>query len=111
MFAAKEAVKDDNFIKRSRLQVFSNKKQMQKMLQEIPWLRIYPSETNFFLIEITKGGLTSTQLKEELERQGLLIRDCSDFDGLNNRFFRVSVNETEKNERLVKCFKSLLKSN
>jgi threonine-phosphate decarboxylase len=106
MFAAKEAVKDDDFFKASRLLISRGKKQMQKMLQEIPWLKVYPSETNFFLVEIIKGGLTSTQLKEGLERKGLLIRDCSDFDGLNTRFFRVSVNKPENNERLIECLKA-----
>src|SRR4030067_538146 len=93
MFAAKEAVQDDDFIKRSRLLISRGKKQMQKTFQEFPWLKVYPSETNFFLVEITKGSLTSTQLKEGLGRKGLIIRHCCDFDGLNNSFFRVSVNK------------------
>jgi threonine-phosphate decarboxylase len=106
MFAAKEAVQDDDFIKRSRLLISRSKKRMQEMFQELNWLKVYPSETNFFLVEITKSGLTSTQLKEGLERKGLLIRDCSDFDGLSNRFFRVSVNKTEKNKELIEHLKS-----
>jgi len=80
------------------------------MLQEIPWLKVYPSETNFFLIEITEGDLTSSQLKEGLARKGLLIRDCSDFDGLNNRFFRVSVNKPEENKKLIEHLKSFVNS-
>jgi threonine-phosphate decarboxylase len=110
MFAATEAVKDDDFIKDSRLLISRSKRQLQKMLQEIPWLRVYPSETNFFLIEITKGDLTSTQLKKRLARKGLLIRDCSDFDGLTNRFFRVSVNKPEENKKLIKHLKSFANS-
>ena len=80
------------------------------MFQELPWLKVYPSETNFFLVEITKAGLTSTQIKEGLERKGLLIRDCCDFDGLNNRFFRVSVNKPEKNKKLIEHLKSFATS-
>ena len=110
MFAATEAVKDDDYVKRSRLLISRSKRQMQKMLQEFPWLKVYPSETNFFLIEITEGDLTSTQLKEELARKGLLIRDCSDFDGLNNRFFRVSVNKPEENKKLIEHLKSFINS-
>ena len=106
MFAAKDAVQDDDFIKRSRLLISRGKKQMQKMFQELPWLKVYPSETNFFLVEITKGSLTSTQLKERLEKKGLLIRDCSDFDGLNNSYFRVSVNKPKKNKKLIEHLKS-----
>jgi len=110
MFAATEAVKDDDYVKRSRLLISRSKRQMQKMLQEFPWLKVYPSETNFFLIEITEGDLTSTQLKEELARKGLLIRDCSDFDGLNSRFFRVSVNKPEENKKLIEHLKSFINS-
>jgi len=110
MFAATEAVKDDDFIKRSRLLISRSKRHMQKMLEEIPWLRVYPSEANFFLVEITEGHLTSTQLKDQLSRKGLLIRDCSDFDGLSNRFFRVSVNKPEENKKLIEHLKSFVNS-
>jgi threonine-phosphate decarboxylase len=108
MFAAAEAVKDDDFVKKSRLFISKSKRHMQKMLQEIPWLRVYPSQTNFFLVEITKGPLTSTQLKNRLDTKGMLIRDCSDFDGLNNRFFRLSVNKPEENKKLVEHLKSFV---
>ncbi|MDH5375764.1 MAG: threonine-phosphate decarboxylase CobD [Candidatus Bathyarchaeota archaeon] len=110
MFAAMEAVKDDDFIKKSRLLISRSKRHMQEMLQEIPWLKVYPSETNFFLLEITEGDLTSSQLKEGLASKGLLIRDCSDFDGLNNRFFRVSVNKPEENKKLIEHLKSFVNS-
>ncbi len=110
MFAAMEAVKDEEFIRNSRLLISRSKRQLQEMLQEISWLKVYPSESNFFLIEITKRGLTSTQLKEGLARKGLLIRDCSDFDGLNNRFFRVAVRKIEENKKLMENLKSFVNS-
>jgi len=110
MFAAMEAVNDDDFIKKSRLLISRSRRSMKKMLQRVPWLRVYPSETNFFLVRITEGDLTSTQLKEGLARKGLLIRDCSNFDGLDDRFFRVSVNKPEQNEKLVKHLESFVNS-
>ncbi len=108
MFAAIEAVKDDDFVKKSRRFISENKRHMQEMLQGVPWLRVYPSEANFFLIEITKGHLTSTQLQDGLARKGLLIRDCSDFDGLNNKFFRLSVNKPEENKKLMEHLESFV---
>ena len=107
MFAAAEAVKDIEFIKKSRLLISNSKRQMLEMLKTIPWLKIYPSETNFLLIEIIRKDLTSTQLAEGLAKKGLLIRDCEDFDGLNNRFFRVTVRKPEENRKLVEQIKSL----
>jgi threonine-phosphate decarboxylase len=106
MFAAAEAVKDVNFIENSRLLLSNSKRQMLEMFKSIPWLKVYPSETNFLLIEIIREHLTSTQLAEGLAKKGLLIRDCKDFDGLNNRFFRVTVRRPEENRKLVEQIKS-----
>ena len=108
MFAAAEAVKDTEFIKKSRLLISNSKRQMLEMFKTVPWLKVYPSETNFLLIEIIRDDLTSTQLAEALAKKGLLIRDCEDFDGLNNRFFRATVRKPEENRKLVEQIKSLV---
>jgi len=106
MFATAEAVKDTDFIKRTRFLVSKSRREMQEMFKPITWLKVYPSETNFLLIEIIREDLTSTQLAEGLAKKGLLIRDCEDFDGLNNRFFRVTVRRPEENRKLVEQIKS-----
>jgi threonine-phosphate decarboxylase len=105
MFAAAEAVKDEDFIEKSRLLISKSKRQMLEMLETILWLKVYPSETNFLLIEIIGKDLTSTQLAEQLAKKGLLIRDCKDFDGLNNKFFRVAVRKPEENRKLIEQIK------
>ncbi len=107
MFATEAAVKDTDFIKRSRLLVSKSRKEIREMFKSIPWLKVYPSETNFLLVEIIQGDLTSTQLREGLAKKGLLIRDCKDFDGLNNRFFRVTVRRPDENKKLIEQIKSL----
>ncbi|MBA7480677.1 Threonine-phosphate decarboxylase [subsurface metagenome] len=106
MFGSVEAIKDKDFIKRSRLLLSNSKRQMREMFNTIPWLKVYPSETNFLLVEITRGDLNSTQLREGLAKRGLLIRDCKDFDGLNNKFFRVTVRRPEENKKLLEQIKS-----
>lgn len=106
MFAAEAAIEDEAFIEKSRAFAFRSKKQLQKMLQEIRWLKVYPSEANFFLCEIKASKLTSTQLKEALERKGVLIRDCSNFEGLNNKFFRVAVKTPRENRKLFELLDS-----
>jgi len=106
MFGAVEAINDEDFINRSRLLISKSKRQMREMFSSIPWLKVYPSETNFLLVEITREDLTSTQLREWLAKRGLLIRDCKDFDGLNNKFFRVAVRRLEENKKLIEQIKS-----
>ena len=107
MFATAAAVKDVDFIKRSRILVSNSRREMRELLKTIPWLKVYPSETNFLLIESIRDDLTSTQIREGLAKKGFLIRDCKDFDGLNNRFFRVTVRRSEENKKLIAQIKAL----
>ncbi|KON31310.1 hypothetical protein AC477_04270 [miscellaneous Crenarchaeota group-1 archaeon SG8-32-1] len=107
MFATVSAIEDTNFIKKSRILVSNSRKEMRELFKTVPWLKVYPSETNFLLIEIIRNGLTSTLIRESLAKKGFLIRDCKDFDGLNNRFFRVTVRHPEENKRLIQQIKSL----
>ena len=105
MIAAKEAVTDRAFIEKSRLFVSREKAYMLRQLQRIRWLEVHPSDANFFLMKITKDGLTSTQLKDRLIMSGLLIRDCANFRGLNDKFFRVSVRRHTSNKLLIRSLK------
>ena len=107
MYSTASALNDNDFTNKSRTLVSNGRKQMQEMFKTIPWLKVYPSETNFLLIEIIKGDLTSTYIRDKLAKKGLLIRDCKDFDGLNNRFFRVAVRLPEENKKLLEQIKSL----
>jgi threonine-phosphate decarboxylase len=107
MFATEAAINDVEFIKKSRLLVSQSRKEMLEMFKSVPWLKVHPSETNFLLVEIIRGDLTSTQIKEALAKKGLLIRDCKDFDGLDNRFFRVTIRRPEENKNLIEQIKLL----
>lgn len=69
-------------------------------LSAFPKLRIYPSSANYLLIEI-KEGMTARELKERLIPHRIMIRDCTSFMGLSDRFFRVAVRSTEENRRLL----------
>jgi len=107
MYAAAEAVKDREFVKRSRALLEKSRSELREMLNSLGWLKVYPSETNFLLIEILRKDLTSTRLAEALAKKGILIRDCRDFDGLDDRFFRVAVRMPEQNRKLVEQLKTI----
>jgi threonine-phosphate decarboxylase len=69
-------------------------------LSRITGLKPYPPEANFILVRI-ETDLSSTKLQEDLAKKGILIRDCSNFVGLNDKFFRVAVRKREENLRLI----------
>jgi len=69
-------------------------------LSRIAGLKPYPPEANFILVKI-ETELSSSELQEDLAKKGILIRDCSNFAGLNDKFFRVAVRKREENLRLI----------
>ena len=69
-------------------------------LSQITGLKPYPPEANFILVKLETGP-SSSKLREDLARKGILIRDCINFAGLKNRFFRVAVRKREENLRLI----------
>ena len=45
---------------------------------------------------------------EELLKQGILIRDCGNFRGLEKGFYRIAVKEHGENEELVEAMKKIV---
>lgn len=63
-------------------------------------VEVLPTDTHYFLARLQKG--TAAQLKEFLAtRHGLLIRDASNFEGLDARYFRIAIQTEEENNLLI----------
>ncbi|MCL5056970.1 MAG: threonine-phosphate decarboxylase CobD [Actinobacteria bacterium] len=71
-------------------------------ISSIPGLKPYPSEVNFLLVDITGAGMTTGELVEKMGMRGILVRNCSNFEGLEAPCIRVAVRLREENERLVR---------
>ena len=62
----------------------------------------YPDDEFFYIL----GGdnilkFTEWQNYEELLQKGILIRNCSDYEGLGDGFYRVAVLTSEENKKLL----------
>ena len=78
-------------------------------LQAIPFLRVIPSEANYFLCEVlppfTSHGLVASLLK----RHNILLKDCSTKRAFNGRnYVRIAIRNRQDNERLVTALASIL---
>jgi threonine-phosphate decarboxylase len=107
-YATLAGFNDKEFINNTKRRVSEEKGKLTKALFEIGGLHIYPSETNFVLVKITAPQFTSTQLREELGKEGLLIRDCSTFVGLDNKYFRLTVRSAEDNGKLIAALRRIM---
>ncbi len=103
------AFKDKEFIQKTKRSIADEKARLAKTLTEIGGLKVFPSETNFLLAKILNGKITSTELREQLAKQGLLIRDCCTFVGLDTTYFRVTVRSNEDNQKLTEAIRTLFK--
>lgn len=75
-------------------------KQFMSQLDEIKGIKTYPSECNFFLVELDKPD--ATKLKTYLiQNHGLLIRDASNFRGLGSQYIRLSTRSKQQNKLLT----------
>jgi threonine-phosphate decarboxylase len=84
--------------------------EFQQKLNGIDGLEVTASDCNYFLIKLKKGK--ATDLKAFLIREyGLLIRDASNFRGLDDSFFRLSVQEEDHMQLLIKGIETWLLRN
>lgn len=68
---------------------------------------VWESRTNFLLARLRMGHASA--LKEYLaEEHGMLIRDASNFDGLDKQYFRIAVQSAEEDDRLVHAMEEWL---
>ena len=84
--------------------------ELEKELRQVKFLRVMPSQANYFLCEIlppfTANGLVLAMLK----KYNILMRDCSDKKGLDGKqYMRIAVRSKEDNARLIKALQTLAK--
>lgn len=79
-----------------------------KDLQQISFLRIIPSQANYFLCEVLAPFTSKELVATMLKRFDILLKDCSTkkaFDGQS--YIRIAVRNTADNKKLVNCLKQL----
>ncbi len=76
-------------------------------LNRIEGVAALQTETNFMLVRLPRG--TAAALKTYLiDRHGILVRDASNFKGLNERYIRVAAQLPEENDALVEAVKTYM---
>ena len=83
----------------------------EKGLRTIPYLRVMPSQANYFLCEVLPPYTATEIVVYTLRQHNILTRDCSLKPGLNpnKQYMRIAVRNHEDNTRLVEALKQLKK--
>lgn len=94
---------DKDYIAATRDLVLSERQRMYELFQASERFRPYKPTANFMLLRIMDDDLTSQNLFDRAIREGMMIRDCSTFPFLNDKFIRFCFMKPEDNDRLAEC--------
>ncbi|MBC7765190.1 MAG: threonine-phosphate decarboxylase [Hyphomonadaceae bacterium] len=96
------------FLAQTRACVTTEKNWLFEQIGQIAALKPITPATNFILVKVINDNLNVQQLHTTMARQGILIRNASNFDGLNEQFFRVAVRQRHENLTLLQTLKRVL---
>jgi L-threonine-O-3-phosphate decarboxylase len=77
-------------------------------LNEFPELRIYPTNSNFFLVKL-QPPLTGELIHRRLICKGIAIRQCTNFIGLDDSYIRIAVRTEPENAAFTSALDDILK--
>lgn len=76
-------------------------------LNRLDGVEVHPSGTTFFLLRLKKG--TAAELKKYmLEEHNMLIRDASNFRGLDESYVRITTQRPAQNQLFIKALETFL---
>jgi threonine-phosphate decarboxylase len=107
--AAVVALNDEEHLQNTRTLICQEKAYLQKELDKIKGFRVFAPDANFFFIDIRKTGYTAAELAQKLLVQGIMIRDCSSFKGLDSYYIRIAVKLHKENVRLIEALESIIR--
>ena len=81
--------------------VRARRKALEEVLRTLPGLTAFPGTANFLLLRSDRGDLNAPEIARRLLADGIAIRVCANFAGLDRRFFRIAVRTEGENDRLL----------
>jgi len=106
--AGMAAINDEEFAANTRQYVSGEKSFLYDGLAMINGIQPFKPTVNFILVRIGVSGITSSEIQNLLLKNNILIRDCSNFVGLDENYFRVAVKTREENRKLLNALKLVM---
>ncbi len=94
--AGYDIMKQGTFLKDTLAAVREGRNYLTQKLKDFGF-NVYDSDTSFIMFEAPKG------LRPKLLAKGILIRECDDYSGLGEGYYRIAVRNTEDNTKLIKA--------
>lgn len=110
-YAGIAALNDLDYMHKTVKMIKEGREYLYTELAKINGLRPFPSQANFILVDAWETGHTSTEIREALINQNILIKDASDIRGIDGMsYIRITVGKPRENRVLVHRLRHLLES-
>ena len=103
------ALQDEAYQEQSRQYVAAAGRKLFERMAAWPQLRVFPPAANFILACSLLPELTGAALSAALKKEGILIRDCSNYPGLTPYYFRIAVRTREENALFCQVLDKVLR--
>ena len=94
---------DETYMKQTKELISQERAKIYRQMKDSSDFKPYPPSANFLLVKILREDMTSQDFFDRAIRKGLMIRDCSTFPFLDQKFIRFCFMMPEDNERLLQC--------
>ncbi|MGV8905169.1 MAG: pyridoxal phosphate-dependent aminotransferase [Acetobacterium sp.] len=101
LIAAAAVYDEKDYEKKTRDYIAGERRRVYHELKKIDSLKVFESGTDFHLCRLLKGRVKDLQML--LEAQGMNIRTCEDFTGLDETYFRIAIKKEKNNSQLLAC--------
>ncbi len=89
-------------------QFIAERRRFEALLKEIPYIRLIPTQANFFCLEVIDKYSSAELTKLLLERYNIMVKDCNSKTSLKGRnYIRISVRDEQDNDALIAALREL----
>lgn len=100
--------KDKKYIEESRSQIHTERNLIFSAMNTNKNVKLFKPYANFMLVKILKDDLSAQAIEEHCRTKGIIIRNCSNFHGLDNKYIRFCFMKPKQNDLLVNTILELL---
>ena len=98
--------RDEDYIQETKRLISTERRRMYELFSAREDFQVYEPSGNFMLVKILRQDLSSQDLFDRTIRKGMMIRDCSTFPFLDDKFIRFCFMQPEMNDKLAACILS-----
>ncbi len=100
--------KDKKYIEESRSQIHTERNLIYSAMATNKNVKLFKPCANYMLVKLLKDDVSAQDIEEHCRTKGIIIRNCSNFRGLDNKYIRFCFMKPKQNDLLVNTILELL---